>query len=111
VCSIHGRLSFKAEAGHHLAPRQLSTGRNVYQELSDGFTLLALDADAASVAALESAAAGRHVPLRVVRDTFAGGRERYESRLVLVRPDQYVVWAADSAPPDAAALLARVSGQ
>jgi 2-polyprenyl-6-methoxyphenol hydroxylase-like FAD-dependent oxidoreductase len=24
-CSIHGELSFKAEAGHHLAPRQLST--------------------------------------------------------------------------------------
>ncbi|MCA1645694.1 MAG: FAD-dependent monooxygenase, partial [Chloroflexi bacterium] len=36
VCSIHGRMSFKAEAGHHLAPQGLSNGRNVYEELGTG---------------------------------------------------------------------------
>ena len=39
------------------------------------------------------------------------GRERYESHLVLVRPDQYVVWAADAVPDDPSALFARVTGQ
>jgi 4-hydroxyisophthalate hydroxylase len=45
VCSIHGRMSFKAEAGHHLAPRDLSSGRNVFEELGDDFTLLAFGAE------------------------------------------------------------------
>ena len=111
ACSIHGRMSLRAEAGHHLAPRLLSSGRNVFEELSDGFTLLAFDADDASVGALEEAARDRNVPLKVVRDTLAGGREEYQSRLVLVRPDQYVVWAGDAVTDDAVALLARVTGQ
>jgi 4-hydroxyisophthalate hydroxylase len=107
-CSIHGRMSLKAEAGHHLAPRQLSTGRNVFDELSDGLTLLALDAPSAT---LESAAQQRHIPLKVVRDSYAEGREAYGSRLVMVRPDQYVVWAGDAAPEDPSAMIARVTGQ
>jgi 4-hydroxyisophthalate hydroxylase len=111
VCSIHGRMSLRAEAGHHLAPRALSSGRNVFEELSDGFTLLAFDADAVSVGALQDTAQTRGIPLRVVRDTFDDGREAYEARLVLVRPDQYVVWSGDAAPSDPAALMARVSGQ
>ena len=56
VSSIHGRLSFKAEAGHHLAPKALSAGRNVFEDLSDGFTLLAFDADDAAVRALQDGA-------------------------------------------------------
>jgi 2-polyprenyl-6-methoxyphenol hydroxylase-like FAD-dependent oxidoreductase len=110
VCSIHGRMSFKAEAGHHLAPRGLTSGRNVFEELSDGFTLLAFDADDQSVRALEQAARQTSVPLKVVRDSYADGREQYGSRLVLVRPDQYVVWAADGAPADPSRLLSRVAG-
>jgi 4-hydroxyisophthalate hydroxylase len=111
VCSIHGRMSFKAEAGHHLAPQSLSSGRNVYEELSDGFTLLALDVDESAVQLLKAAAEQMSVPLKVIRDTFTGGRAQYASHFVLVRPDQYVVWAADTAPADSPALFARVSGQ
>jgi 4-hydroxyisophthalate hydroxylase len=111
VCSIHGRMSFKAEAGHHLAPRDLSSGRNVFEELGDDFTLLAFGAEEQSVHTLEVAAQTRGVPLKVVRDSFADGREQYGSRLVLVRPDQYVVWSADAAPPDVTSLLARVTGR
>jgi len=111
VCSIHGRMSFKAEAGHHLAPRDLSSGRNVFEELGDDFTLLAFGAEEQSVHTLEVAAQTRGVPLKVVRDSFADGREEYGSRLVLVRPDQYVVWSADAAPEDATGLLARVTGR
>jgi hypothetical protein len=104
-------MSFKAEAGHHLAPKVLSSGRNVFEELGEVFTLLAFDADDRAVRSLEDAARATNVPLKVVRDTYDGGREQYASRLVLVRPDQYVAWASDAAPSDVQALFARVAGQ
>src|SRR5260370_15172580 len=78
VCSIHGRMSFKAEAGHHLAPKALSSGRNAFEELSDGFTLLALDAEDQSVRVVEEAAQHNNLPLKVIRDSYADGREHYE---------------------------------
>ena len=66
--SAHGTHAFKARAGHHLAPQPLGTGRNVFEELGPGFTLLALDADDGVVAAFEQAAKSLGVPLKTVRD-------------------------------------------
>jgi len=95
---VHSTLELKARAGHHLAPQPLSSGRNVYEELGTGFTLLALDADDQSVKAFAHAAESAGVPLTILSDTFAGGRENYGSRLVLIRPDQFVAWTGDDAP-------------
>jgi 4-hydroxyisophthalate hydroxylase len=105
-----GSHSFAARAGHHLAPLVLSNGKNVYETLGDGFTLLGLDADDADVAVFESSAEKAGIPLAVVRDAFSDERKEFEAQLVLVRPDQFVVWAGDGAPGDVAALLARVTG-
>jgi hypothetical protein len=88
-----GRHTFEARAGHHLAPSQLSDGRNVYEVLGPGFALLALDADAASVSAFTAAAAHLGLHLQVIADTAQGERQRYAAGLVLVRPDQFVAWA------------------
>jgi hypothetical protein len=95
VVSAHGSHTFEIRVGHHLPPRQLSSGRNVFEELGPGFTLLALDAEAEAVRAFEAAAEALSVPLTVVRDTPADGREAYGCRLALIRPDQYVAWAGD----------------
>jgi 4-hydroxyisophthalate hydroxylase len=76
--------------------------------LGDGSTLLSLDADPS---ALESAARACRVPLRVIQDTYADGREEYASKLVLVRRDQYVARAGNVTPEDPMALLGRVTGQ
>ncbi|MGE3245372.1 MAG: FAD-dependent monooxygenase [Beijerinckiaceae bacterium] len=95
-CTAHGKHAMKARAGHHLGPLKLSDGRNVFEALGRGFTLLAFDADASSVAAFEAAAHAHNVPLEVVRDTFGGGREAFEARLILVRPDQFVAWCGDA---------------
>jgi 2-polyprenyl-6-methoxyphenol hydroxylase-like FAD-dependent oxidoreductase len=112
VSSARGTHRLKARAGHHLAPQPLSTGRNVYEELSRaGFTLLAFDAQERTVAAFEAAASALRLPLKVVRDSYRDARAAYESRLVLVRPDQFVAWAADGAPEEASALLRRVAGR
>ena len=111
VCSIHGTHSFVARSGHHLAPQALTSGRDVFEELGAGFTLLAFDAQDGAVAALQQAAKSLSVPLSVVRDTYEGDRAAYEARLVLVRPDQYVVWTGDEAPRDAAGLIRQVAGR
>ena len=110
VCSIHGSLSLTANAGHHLAPQLLSSGRNVFEELGAGFTLLAFDAEDSTVKDFEETAMSLNVPLKVVRDTYEDGRKNTESRLALVRPDQYVAWTGDTSPDDTARLMQKVTG-
>jgi hypothetical protein len=109
--SAHGEHLVKARAGHHLTPRKLSAGGNTFDVLGAEFTLLAFDAPDDAVAAFELAAASLYVPLKVARDTYADERTGYAARLILVRPDQYVVWTGDRAPDDAAAILRRVTGR
>jgi len=46
----------------------------------------------------------------VLRDTYEGERKAYESRLVLVRPDQYVVWQGNEPPPAPETLIKKVAG-
>jgi len=107
VCSIRGAYTFQAQAGHHLAPQVLTSGRNVYEEIGADFTLLALDVDPQPFV---DAARQKRIPLNVIGDTWTGGRERYAAHLVLVRPDHYVVWTGDTPPSDANAIFARVTG-
>lgn len=110
ACSIYGSHTYAARAGHHLSPRTLSSGKNVYEALGRGFSLLAFDTEGGSVAAFEEAARSLHVPLTVIRDSYAGDREAYEARLVLVRPDQHVAWAGDDAPTDPASIVRTATG-
>ena len=106
---IFAEATFAARPGHHLVPRTLSSGRNIYEELGRDFTLLALDADEAA-GKVEAAARSLNIPLKIVRDTATDGREAYESKLVLIRPDQFIVWAGDEAPSDTAGMLKKVAG-
>jgi 2-polyprenyl-6-methoxyphenol hydroxylase-like FAD-dependent oxidoreductase len=109
--SAHGDHSYVARAGHHLAPQPLSSGKNVFEALDGGFSLLAFSASEPTVGAFERAASSLGIPLRVVRDTFEGSRVAYGHPLVLVRPDQYVAWTGDTSPPDVPALMTMVAGR
>ena len=111
VSTAHGKHIFKARAGHHLVPQKLSSGRDLFEELGRGFTLFAFDADDGAVRAFEQAAASLKVPLKVVRDTYADGRTKYEARMILVRPDQFIVWIGDIAPADAGPIMRKVAGR
>jgi hypothetical protein len=95
TCNALGPHAFKARAGHHIAPQPLSSGRNVFEELGEGFTLLALDADDATLRGWEQTAAAVGIPLKVIHDSRSGGRENYEASLILVRPDQFVTWTSE----------------
>jgi hypothetical protein len=102
---------FKARPGHHLSPHELSSGKNVFEMLERGFNLLAFGAADSDVKNMTAAAASLSIPLKVIQDTNNEARLKYEAKLVLVRPDQFVAWAGDAAPSDAKSLFARVSGQ
>lgn len=115
VSSAMGSHRFEARAGHHLAPAVLGSGRDVYDTFDAGYTLLALDADAAAVAAFRAAAEAVGLPLHVVVDEAGDGSEaaRYAARLVLVRPDQFIAWAGADVDIDidrARAILATARG-
>ncbi|HEY3115426.1 MAG TPA: FAD-dependent monooxygenase [Chloroflexota bacterium] len=110
ACSIRGRPSFRAQAGRHLAPQPLSSRRNVFEELGAGFTLLAFDANHQILDGFWKAAQTLLMPLKILRDSYEGGRKAYESRLILVRPDQYVAWQEDETPEDPALVLRKVVG-
>ena len=60
--------------------------------------------------AFQAAADTIGVPLNIVRDAAAPARLRYGSDFVLVRPDQFVVWAGnDAADPNE--ILRRATGR
>ncbi|MFT7028142.1 MAG: hypothetical protein ACJAVS_002377 [Paracoccaceae bacterium] len=92
--SAKGDHSFRARPGHHLAPQTLQDGRDVYETLGPGFTLIALGPVDAGPIAAEAARLG--VPLSVVTDDGGAIRIAYGADLILVRPDQFIAWAGDA---------------
>ena len=82
----------------------------MFEELGSGFTLIALGAEDRAVEAMERASRSIGVPLKVVRDTYEGERTAYNSRLILVRPDQFVAWSGDELPDEPSMLMRKVAG-
>ena len=52
----------------------------------------------------------RTVGLQISISSLANGREDYEARLVLVRPDQYVAWVGDAEPVDVDGIICKAAG-
>lgn len=84
VCSAVGHHATAARAGHHLTPQVLPDGRNVFDALEPGLTVLDFSTDGAL-------------------------RDRYGAPYVLVRPDEFVAWTGHEAPD--AAILDRAAGR
>jgi hypothetical protein len=108
--TAHGQHSLKARSGHHLPPQLLSSGHNVFEELGPGFTLLAFGMADDATRPFEIETKSRGIPLKVVHDGYEEPRTKYEARMILVRPDQYVAWTGDSAPDDAGRIMRQVCG-
>lgn len=113
VCSAKGSHQFKARCGHHLAPAMLSSGRNIFEELGHGYTLLCVATDAAHRQIWAQAAKDAGIPLKIIHQEKGSQADRYEMAWVLVRPDQFIAWTSESVQTDAGevrAVLHRVQG-
>jgi 2-polyprenyl-6-methoxyphenol hydroxylase-like FAD-dependent oxidoreductase len=83
-------------------------GTSLYDAMGVGFTLLRFD-PLIDVAALEAAARGRGVPLKIL-DIEKSAAISDGNALVLSRPDQHVAWRGNRLPADALGLIDRVRG-
>ena len=97
VCSAKGSHVFEARAGHHLAPAALASGKNVFDSLGTGFTLLAIGVPQTTVDRFLRVAAEHKLPLTAVTAPAEGQVLRYGAALVLVRPDEFVAWVGNNA--------------
>jgi len=88
----------------------LASGRSTLDLFGKGFALLGFGADPADVAAIETAARARGVPLTFTAIDHAAAARLYARKLVLVRPDGHVAWRGDRAPDDPLALIDRIRG-
>jgi 2-polyprenyl-6-methoxyphenol hydroxylase-like FAD-dependent oxidoreductase len=88
----------------------LGDGRSTLDLFGSGFVLLRLGPEAPDPSALQRAATQRKLPLQVVTLREPEVLQRYERRLILVRPDGHVAWRGDGIPGDAEALIDRARG-
>jgi 2-polyprenyl-6-methoxyphenol hydroxylase-like FAD-dependent oxidoreductase len=93
VCSALGSHQYAARPGHHLAPATLSSGKNVYETFGPGFTLVAINTDNKTIESFRDVASQLGVPLVVVEESLASEAIRYEAKLILIRPDNFVAWS------------------
>lgn len=109
-CSAVGTHEFRARAGHHLAPRALSSNAGLCEALGSDFSLLAFDAAADTVSSFAQAAGELRIPLTIVEDSRDGERRDYGAPLILVRPDHFIAWAGDAEAAEARKILERSVG-
>ncbi len=99
-----------ARPGARLPHLWFSDGASLYDRLGNGLSLLRLRDDANVFPFIESAAA-RRVPLTIVELGSQALETRYEASLLLVRPDQHVVWRGVSINrPGADAIIDQARG-
>ena len=108
-CSAVGRHDFAARAGHHVAPLPVAPGRNLFQELGSGFSLLTFAPEDACVAQLQESAARLRIPLRTIVGTEADARTKYDASHVLIRPDQFIAWASQDRTCEPDRILAKAA--
>jgi hypothetical protein len=100
----------RARPGARIPHAWLAPGISLFDRLGPELTLLRLDHDA-HTELLERAIAKRGLPVRAVTIDNPEIRERFGTRLAIVRPDQVLAWHADAEPRDPDALLDVITGR
>ena len=85
-------------------------GDSLFDRLGPGFTVLRLGPRPPKADGLLAAFAERGVPVKALDVQSPVARDLYERDIVVVRPDQHVAWRGNADPPDAADVVAQVTG-
>ena len=88
---------------------RLPDGEELFDRLGPQFTLVDFTDDATGTPLVNSAKA-RGIPMTHLTVTDAAVRASWESRLVLVRPDQHIAWRTDDTPSNWDVVLDVVTG-
>lgn len=106
-----GVHSHVAKSGTHLSPQILSSGQDVYAQLGNDYTLILIDIDDDTGDRFAKAAATASIALSIVTSTNTEGTDRWEASIILVRPDQFIAFAANQLDVDPAAIFSKCSGE
>ena len=87
----------------------LADGRSLYDLFGFEWTLLRFRPDRQPATEIAAAARAAKLDLKVIDLLHEGARDLYDADAALIRPDQIVAWRG-SASPNAAGVIARVSG-
>ena len=109
--SAKGEHQHVPRAGHHFSPRAFAENEVSWDSLGPGFTLFHSTAFDVEAQALSEASRRLGLPLGVRRVPKSSRDDRSCPGLVLVRPDDYVAFAANALPASADELLSRVAGR
>jgi len=90
--SASGAHVFKAQAGHHLAPKTLANGSNIYEQLGNNFTFFDFSADGVKARKVRELVAERNLSVSTIHLYDSDAANFYESTCLLIRPDHYVSW-------------------
>lgn len=99
-----------ARPGYHLAPQPLPGGRDLWDEMGEGFTLVDLTGDAELVKTFAGAADALGIPFKGLDLTQAGLADAYGAKAILVRPDLFVAWTDGAGGKNPREILARAIG-
>jgi 2-polyprenyl-6-methoxyphenol hydroxylase-like FAD-dependent oxidoreductase len=106
-----GSHTFAARSGQHLPPFELADGKDLFEALGTGLTLISVGGARDVVQRFADAAVRLGVPLTIIEQADTGTPNIYESRYILVRPDHYIAWAGSAEPIDAAKILGQAVGR
>ena len=88
----------------------LHNKRPIQDSIEDGYTLLRLGRSQADTSGLERAMRALGAPFATLTVADGVAREIYGYDLILLRPDMHIAWRGNTAPADASALAALVTG-
>ena len=106
-----GMHRFEARPGLHLAPQPLPQGKDLWEELGPGFTLMDMVDSECRSSAWITAARTLGIPLKVLPLSSSALRDAYDTEAILVRPDQFIAWSGDIASADPSMVLSRAVGR
>lgn len=93
--SASGSHVFMARAGHHLAPRVLADGSDIFEQINTDFSFVDFSSDGSNAKIINRLATNRNLPITVIHCADEKAAEFYETTCMLIRPDHYIAWTGN----------------